>query len=55
MVLCEILGCTPNDLIRRAESADLAIRERRSVASAGVGDLVPKKARIAPAGRRSGG
>jgi DNA-binding Xre family transcriptional regulator len=55
MVLCEILGCTPNDLIRRAEPAASAVRERRSVAGAGVGELVPKKARIAPAGRRSGG
>lgn len=53
MVLCEILGCTPNDLIRRAEPDAPALRERRSVASAGVGDLVPKKARIAPTRRRS--
>ena len=53
MVLCEILGCTPNDLIRRAEPAAQALRERRSVAGAGVGDLVPKKARIGRRDRRS--
>jgi DNA-binding Xre family transcriptional regulator len=55
MVLCEILGCTPNDLIRRAEPTASASRERRSVAGGGVGNLVPKKARITPAGRRPGG
>lgn len=51
MVLCEILGCTPGDLIRRAEPAAV-VRERRSVAGAGVGDIVPKKARLTPSPRR---
>ena len=52
MVLCEILGCTPGDLIRRAEPAASGVRERRSVAGAGVGDIVPKKARIASSSPR---
>jgi len=57
MVLCEILGCTSNDLIRRTETTSQALRERRSVAASGggVGNLVPKKARIAPAGQHSDG
>lgn len=54
MVLCEILSCTPSDLIRRAETAVPQIKERRSVAAGGVGDLVPKKAQISPTGRQPG-
>ena len=53
MVLCEILSCTPNELIRRAEPVVEAVPERRSVAGAGVGDIVPKKARIARRDPRS--
>jgi DNA-binding Xre family transcriptional regulator len=51
MVLCELLDCTPNDLIRRAEPVAAVVRERRSVAGAGVGDIVPKKARIGSSSR----
>jgi DNA-binding Xre family transcriptional regulator len=55
MVLCDILDCTSNDLIRRTESTASEVRERKSVAGGGIGDLVPKKARIAPAGQRPDG
>lgn len=51
MVCCEILACTPSDLIRRVEASAPSLRERRSVAGAGVGDIVPKKARIASSRR----
>ena len=60
MVLCEILGCTPNDLIRRAEPAASALRERRSVAALVLasscrrrrGSRRPGDARAADASRR---
>lgn len=51
MVLCRILDCTPNDLIRPVEVA--AKRTQRAATAAagakGVGDLKPKRARIRPA------
>ncbi len=54
MVLCEILDCTPNDLIQpgtRARQARARAGGRRG--GKGVGDLKPKRARIRPA--RGGG
>jgi DNA-binding Xre family transcriptional regulator len=54
MVLCDLLGCTPDDLIQPVEApakGKLAKR-RAAVGDRGVGDLVPKPARIRPAGRR---
>lgn len=53
MVLCQILDCTPNDLIKpilRPASASSRVAEQ---GSKGVGDLKPKRARIRPATRRS--
>jgi DNA-binding Xre family transcriptional regulator len=50
MVLCRILDCTPNDLIKPVEVA--AKRTRRAAAAGGeqgLGDLKPKRARIKPA------
>jgi len=52
MVLCQLLECTPNDLIRPIENPGRATLERRSVADAGRGDLVPKPARIRAARSR---
>jgi DNA-binding Xre family transcriptional regulator len=46
VVLCEILDCTPNDLIRPIERTGRTRLERRSAAQAGAGDVVPKRARI---------
>jgi DNA-binding Xre family transcriptional regulator len=51
VVLCEILDCTPNDLIRVVEHSAQARLERRSAAQAGAGDIVPKRARIRRAKR----
>jgi DNA-binding Xre family transcriptional regulator len=49
MLLCQILDCTPNDLIKPA--AVVSKRARRAVGDggSGVGDLKPKRARIRPA------
>jgi DNA-binding Xre family transcriptional regulator len=50
MVLCRILDCTPNDLIKPLEVP--AKRARRPAAgggAGGLGDLKPKRARIRPA------
>ena len=49
--LCEILDCTPNDLIRPVERSRRARLERRSAAQAGAGGIVPKRARIRGAKR----
>ena len=46
VVLCEILDCTPNDLIEPVETASSARLERRSAAQAGAGEIVPRRARI---------
>jgi DNA-binding Xre family transcriptional regulator len=56
MVLCDLLDCTPNDLIRPAEvPAKGKLPKRRTAAGDhGVGDLVPKPARIRPTGGRGG-
>lgn len=55
MVICDLLDCTPNDLIQRIEApARSKLSKRRTAASdQGVGDLVPKPARIRPTGGRS--
>jgi DNA-binding Xre family transcriptional regulator len=52
VVLCDILDCTPNDLIVRVELAGKArLPKRRAAAGdSGIGELRPKKARIRPAG-----
>lgn len=51
VVLCEILDCTPNDLIRPVEQSGRARLERRSAAQAGGRDIVPRRARIRGAKR----
>ncbi|MCP9490766.1 MAG: helix-turn-helix transcriptional regulator [Solirubrobacteraceae bacterium MAG38_C4-C5] len=56
MALCDLLDCTPNDLIqpREAPSRAQPAKQRAAGGERGVGDLVPKKARIRPAGGRGG-
>jgi len=54
-VLCQILECTPNDLIEPVEHAGQAKLEQRSAAQAGAGEIVPKRARVRRQQRRSGG
>jgi DNA-binding Xre family transcriptional regulator len=51
MVLCQILDCTPNDLIRPKLAPARARTGRRAAQAGGkgVGDLQPKRARIKPA------
>jgi DNA-binding Xre family transcriptional regulator len=51
VVLCNILDCTPNDLIRPAERSGRGRLERRSAAQAGAGTIVPKRAQIRGAKR----
>ena len=51
IVLCQILDCTPNDLIRPVERSGRARLERRSAAQAGAEKIVPKPARIRGAKR----
>jgi DNA-binding Xre family transcriptional regulator len=46
MVLCEILDCTPNDLIERVELPESAKLRKRAVAEGKVADIDPKPARI---------
>ena len=46
VVLCKILDCTPNDLIRPVERSGQARLERRSAAQAGAEKVVPRRARI---------
>lgn len=49
MVLCDLLDCTPNDLIQPIEAPTKAkLPKRSAVGGRGVGDLVPKPARIRP-------
>ena len=55
VVLCKILDCTPNDLIRPIEATGSARLERRSASQAGAGEIVPKRARIRQPRKRSGG
>ena len=56
MVLCQILKCTPNDLIKpvHVAAAKPARRKATGGSSGGLGELKPKRARIRPAkGSRS--
>lgn len=46
MVLCEILECTPNDLIERVELPQTARLRRRAGGERKVADIDPKPARI---------
>jgi DNA-binding Xre family transcriptional regulator len=46
MVLCEILGCTPNDLIERVELPQAARLSKRATAEGKVANIDPKPARI---------
>ncbi|MGO9320246.1 MAG: helix-turn-helix domain-containing protein [Solirubrobacteraceae bacterium] len=50
MVLCRILDCTPNDLIKPVTQPVRAASRARAVGDKGVGDLKPKRARIRPSG-----
>ena len=47
MALCELLDCTPTELIRPVQSSAPTLAERRAAAASGVdADLVPKPARV---------
>jgi len=48
VVLCDILECTPNDLIRRVD-APAQTRRRRVAGEGRTADVKPKPARIGPA------
>jgi DNA-binding Xre family transcriptional regulator len=53
MVLCDILECTPNDLIRRVEvPGKAALPKRRTAGETGSADIEPKRARIRGARKR---
>lgn len=53
MVLCEILDCTPNDLIRRVElPSNARLARKRAAGETRPADIAPKPARIRPARRR---
>lgn len=55
MVLCDILDCTPNDLIRRVEMPGKAtLPRRRAAGESGSADIEPKRARIRGARKRPG-
>ncbi len=49
MVLCEIVDCTPNDLIHPVRVRAKARARAAQAGGKGVGDLKPKRARIRPA------
>ena len=49
MVLCRILDCTPNDLIKPVEVPVRTARRAAAGGGKGIGDLKPKRARIRPA------
>jgi DNA-binding Xre family transcriptional regulator len=53
MALCDLLDCSPNDLIKPVEaSASPGLAKKRAAAGdRGVGDLKPKPARIRPTDR----
>ena len=53
MVLCDILGCTPNDLIARVQVAESAKLAKRAVGEQRVSQITPKPARIRGARRPS--
>jgi DNA-binding Xre family transcriptional regulator len=47
MALCELLDCSPSELIRPVEASAPTLAERKAAAAAGVdADLLPKPARI---------
>ena len=50
MALLDILDCTMEELIEPVEAAKQARKTRAAGGGAGVGDLRPRRARIAPAG-----
>lgn len=50
MALLDILDCTMEELIEPVEAAGQARKTRTAGGQAGVGELRPKRARIAPAG-----
>lgn len=50
MALLDILDCTMEELIEPVEAAGQARKTRAADGGAGVGDLRPRRARIAPAG-----
>jgi len=50
MALLDILDCTMEELIEPVEAAGQARKTRAAGVGAGVGDLRPRRARIAPAG-----
>ncbi len=53
MVLCDIVDCTPNDLIRRVQVPGKAkLPRKRAAGESATADIDPKPARIQPAGRR---
>lgn len=53
MVLCDIVDCTPNDLIRRVQVPGKAkLPKKRAAGESATADIDPKPARIQPAGRR---
>lgn len=47
-VLCDVLDCTPNDLIKPTTAAARAAPRKEAVEARSVGVIVPKKARIRP-------
>jgi DNA-binding Xre family transcriptional regulator len=51
MVLCDILDCTPNDLIRRVDAPEHKLPKRRAAGESATADIDPKPARIQPARR----
>jgi DNA-binding Xre family transcriptional regulator len=48
MALCQILDCTPNDLIKPVAAAAKRARRAAAGAGGGLGELKPKRARIRP-------
>jgi hypothetical protein len=54
MVLCEILECTPNDLIERVELHKSAGLRKRVAGEGKVADVDPKPARIRGARKAPG-
>jgi DNA-binding Xre family transcriptional regulator len=52
VVLCDLLDCGPGDLIHPTRTTTRKAKpKRQAVGDLGVGDLVPKPARIRPANR----
>jgi DNA-binding Xre family transcriptional regulator len=54
MVLCEILDCTPNDLIERVDAPAQRLPKRRAAGETKTAQIDPKRARIRPARRQTG-